>query len=88
MPQITITISQKVIDRAQVLATEHNAKTGESLTALQLAGRILRNWAAAQAVNTLATQALKDLDADLEVQREAGQQAIKTAVDTETTTWD
>ena len=87
MPDITITVSQKVIDRAQVLTTEHNAKTGESLTPLQLAGRILKQWAAGSALTALTTQAFADLEADLKAQREAGIQAITVASDAELATW-
>lgn len=84
MPQITITISQKVIDRAQVLTEEHNALTGENLTRLQLAGRILRNWAAAKSLGEAVTTVLENFDVDREADKIA---AIQAASDNEIATW-
>lgn len=88
MPQITITVSQKLIDRAGVLTAEHNARTGESLTTVQMAKRILRRWAAAESVNALNTQAIADLETDIEMRRKAGMQAIQEEAETESATWD
>ncbi|KKM79808.1 hypothetical protein LCGC14_1346290 [marine sediment metagenome] len=84
MPDITITVSQKLIDRAQVLTDKHNARTGENLTPLQLAAQILKSWAAGEAVGAAITTAMQDFDDDREEQRVA---AITSASDAELANW-
>ena len=85
MPKITITVSQKVIDRAQVLTDEYNARTGESLTKLQLAAQIIRKWASAQGVAAIAIAATEASDVGEADRRRA---SVDAAINDEIATWD